>query len=376
MLAAMSVSAAPKIVSPEVKPDGAVTFRVRAPNAQQVFVNREGAPRFALAKNADGVWEGTTAPLAPDYYGYSLQIDGVNFLDPSNPLTKPNLLNLSNEVHVPGPATLSWEAGDVPHGEIHHHFYRSLQIGDRRDYYVYTPPGYDPSTLRRYPVLYLLHGYSDDASGWTAVGRANVILDNLIAWGRVRPMIIVMPLGYGNPAVVGPRAEQEWTNPISKARNYSLFRPYLMKEILPRVEAEYHTFNDRESRAIVGLSMGGTEALMVGLNELDSFAWIGAFSAGALGEPFDQALPHLTSADNGRIKKLWISCGVDDKSHIDPMRDLHRWLINKGIDHMDIETPGAHTWMVWRRNLTALTPLLFVDHARQSGPDARGTLLN
>ena len=185
------------LVSPEVHSDGSVTFRFRAPNANEVKLAREGAEPEAMQKDAQGVWSITTEPLAPDYYGYSFVADGVHLIDPSNPLLKPNLLATESMVHVPGPSSLPWELNDVRHGEIHHHFYRSSVADDERDYYVYTPPNYDPAAKKKYPVLYLLHGYSDDASGWTAVGRANVILDNLIAQNKAKPMIVVMPLGYG-----------------------------------------------------------------------------------------------------------------------------------------------------------------------------------
>ena len=144
----------------------------------------------------------TTEPLEPDYYGYTFVADGVSLIDPANTLMKPNLLGLSSMFHVPGPRSISWETNDVPHGEVHHHFYHSAVVGDDRDFYVYTPPAYEESGRQQYPVLYLFHGYSDDASGWTAVGRANVILDNLIAQGKAKPMIIVMTLGYGAPEIL------------------------------------------------------------------------------------------------------------------------------------------------------------------------------
>ena len=168
----------------------------------------EGAKPAPMQKDDQGVWSLTTAPLTPDFYGYSFVADGVGLIDPSNPSMKPNLLHTQSQVHVPGPASLPWEIGDVPHGLVHHHFYKSGVVGDERDFYVYTPPGYDPKAKRSYPVLYLLHGFSDDASGWTAVGRANVILDNLIAQGKAKAMMMVMPLGYGAPEIVvpGPRA--------------------------------------------------------------------------------------------------------------------------------------------------------------------------
>ncbi len=192
----------PALESPEVHADKRITFRFRAPNAKEVLLALEGAQRVAMQKDEQGVWSITTTPLEPDLYGYSFVADGVSLIDPSNPMMKPNLLNTQSVVHVPGPASLPWEMNNVPHGTIHRHFYRSGVVGDDRDYYVYTPAGYDPKANRLYPVLYLLHGFSDDASGWTAVGRAHVILDNLIAQGKAKPMLLVMPLGYGAPEIV------------------------------------------------------------------------------------------------------------------------------------------------------------------------------
>ena len=145
--------------------DGSVTFRFRAPNALDVNLAREGAEPVSMQKGEQGVWSVTTTPLAPDYYGYSFVADGVRLTDPGNPLLIPNLLTPASAVHVPGPSSLPWELNDVPHGEIHHHFYKSKVAGDDRDYYVYTPAAYDRAAKKTYPVLYLLHGFSDDASG-------------------------------------------------------------------------------------------------------------------------------------------------------------------------------------------------------------------
>ena len=161
---AQTPPAPPPIVSPEVHADRTVTFRFRDPNAKEVLLSREGDKRAPMSRDEAGVWSITTAPLEPDYYGYSFVADGISLIDPSNTVIKPNLRGLSNIVHVPGPATLPWEANDVPHGEVHHHFYKSGIIGDDRDYYVYTPPGYDPKAKHGYPVLYLFHGFSDDAA--------------------------------------------------------------------------------------------------------------------------------------------------------------------------------------------------------------------
>jgi enterochelin esterase family protein len=259
-------------------------------------------------------------------------------------------------VHVPGPS-LSWEIADVPHGEIHHHFYKSAIVGDHRDFFVYTPPGYDPRSKQTYPVLYLLHGYSDDASGWTAVGRANIILDNLIAQGKARPMLVVMPLGYGEPKVLEPHSGV-FHDPDITQRNFDKFREALLTEVIPKVESAYLVKKDRNSRAIAGLSMGGSESLLTGLNALDKFSWIGAFSSGGFTKEFDKEFPALDAKSNRQLQLLWIACGTDDHL-IEINRHLRAWLASKSIKHADIETPGAHTWMVWRRNLTEFAPLLF-----------------
>ncbi len=351
----------PIIISPEVQSDHSVTFRFLDPNAKTVAVALEGTKEpMAMQKDGDGVWSLTTQPLEPDYYGYSLVADGVSLIDPSNSLMKPNLLNTQSMVHVPGPASLPWEINDVPHGVIHHHFYKSGIVGDQRDYYVYTPPGYDPNGKERYPVLYLLHGYSDEANAWTAVGRANVILDNLIAQGKAQPMLVVMPLGYGAPEIVQrtPVFAAAFRDASLRQRNWDRFRDSLLEEVIPAVERDYLVKSDGDSRAIAGLSMGGAESLLVGLNTLDRFAWIGAFSSGGLGDDFDKAFPKLDASADSQLRLLWIACGVDDFL-ININRKLRDWLAAKGIEKTDIETPGMHSWQVWRRNLATFAPLLF-----------------
>lgn len=343
------------VISPEVHADKTVTFRFRDPNAKEVSLAREGAARLPMQKDEQGVWSVTTDPLEPDFYGYSFVADGVGLIDPSNPLMKPNLLNTQSEVHVPGPSSLAWEINDVPRGEVHHHFYRSAVVGDDRDYFVYTPPAYDPGAKKLYPVLYLLHGFSDDASGWSAVGRANVILDNLIAQGKAKPMIIVMPLGYGAPEIVSRSAVRA---PGLRERNYDRFRDALFTEVIPQVEKDYRAAKDRNARAIAGLSMGGAESLYVGLNALDRFGWVGSFSAGGLSEDLAATFPKLDSKANSELHLLWIACGTDDRL-IDPGRKFRAWLKSKDVRATEIETPGAHTWMVWRRNLASFASLLF-----------------
>jgi len=309
-----------------------------------------------MQKSDDGIWSVTTDALQPDFYGYSFVADGVSYMDPVNPLIKPNLLNPQSMVHVPGEG-LPWEVTDVPRGTVHHRFYHSKIVGDDRDFFVYTPPGYDPASNKTYPVLYLLHGFSDDASGWTAVGRAHIILDNLIAQKKAQPMLIVMTLGYGAPEIVS-RAGAGSRTPELRQRSFDRFRDALFEEVMPVIEKEYHGSKDRNMRAIAGLSMGGAESLFVGLNALNRFAYVGAFSSGGLGEDLSAQFPKLDSGAASQLRLLWIACGTDDRL-IEFNRKFVGFLKSKQIETTLHESPGAHTWLVWRRNLSEFAPLLF-----------------
>ena len=283
-------------------PDNRVTFRFRAPNAKEVLLDRESVPRLAMQKDAQGVWSVTTDPIDPDIYGYAFVADGVRLVDPSNAAMIPNLLSKSSLLHVPGPS-LPWEVGAAPRGILHRHFYRSRVVGDDRDFYVYTPPGYDPHESKRYPVLYLLHGFSDDASAWTSVGQAHTILDNLIAAGKAKPMLVVMTLGYGAPEFV-TRGFGVFRDVALRQKNYDRYREALFTEVMPFIEGNYRANADREGRAIAGLSMGGAESLYVGLNALDRFASIGAFSSGGLPEEFDTTFAGLDASANAKLAPL------------------------------------------------------------------------
>lgn len=359
--------AAPPPRSPEVAADRRVTFRLRAPNAKEVFVVREGTPRLAMTKDADGVWSVTTDPLEPDFYGYSFSVDGARVTDAVNGSLKTNLQNPGSLLHVPG-AGLPGEYADVPHGIVHRHHYRSAIAGDERDYFVYTPPGYAASADRRYPILYLLHGMSDGADAWSSeIGRANVILDNVIARGQAKPMIVVMPLGYGAPEILDARWRGGPTDPALGRKNREQFTKTLLTEVMPTVEREYRVAGDRASHAIAGLSMGGAESLATGLNALDTFAWVGSFSSGGLGTEFESIFPALDARANAKLRLLWIACGTED-TLITANRQLRDWLSAKGVRFTAIETPGMHTWMVWRRNLAAFAPLLFQEAAATQQP--------
>jgi len=345
------------IVSPEVKSDGRVTFRIKAPNAKEVRVQCESLQSSPMQKDEQGVWTATTDPLEPDYYGYSFTVDGLRVIDSNNPLMKYNLLSTESEVHVPGPASLPWEINDVPRGVVHRHTYKSAAADDERAYFVYTPPGYNAASEKHYPALYLLHGFSDDATAWWSVGQANVIFDNLIARGEVKPMIVVMPLGYGTMDILH-RGRGRARDPDLGKRNATQFRATLLDEVLPQVEKEYRVSADRKERAIAGLSMGGAESLTVGLNNLDRFAWIGAFSSGGVDTNYAKAFPNLDAKANESLSLLWISCGKDD-GLVKANREFVHWLEAEGVRHTWTEVPGVHSWRVWRRNLAAFTPLLF-----------------
>jgi enterochelin esterase family protein len=347
------------VVSPEIHADGRVTFRLLAPDARVVSVRCEDVRSGTMEKDARGLWSVTTEPLPPDIYVYSFSVDGVRVLDPGNPVLKYNLFSTENQVHVPGPAQLPWEINDVPHGVIHHHRYKSAIIGDERPLLVYTPPGYDPAAPEPYPVLYLLHGFSDAEDTWTTVGRADVILDNLIARGLAKPMVVVLPRGYGNTQVIaggwaGVRA------PGAIQDSNDKFRDSLLSEVIPLVEKAYHVSSDRTGRAIAGLSMGATQSLSIGLNAPDRFAWVGAFGAGGLNTDFATAYPAVGAATNAQLRLLWLACGEQD-GLLGVNQKLDAWLTERGVRHSWTQIPGAHSFRTWRPLLAKFAPLLFRD---------------
>lgn len=348
------------INSHEVHPDGSITFRFVDPAASKVQVYVDGASKpLPLERDRDGVWSVTTSPLSPGIYGYGFEADGQSRLDPKNPAVTPNLLFRNNMVTVRGGAPQLWETGDVPHGLLHHHFYTSKIVQGLVDgqsgFYVYTPPGYDSEKGKPYPVLYLLHGWSDLPNGWAEVGQANFILDNLIAERKVRPMIVVMPLGYGDMKFV-TSGDGVWEDDAAVNRNVALFSQALLTEILPQVESEYHASKSRDDRAITGLSMGGLESLVIGLAHSDQFGWVGGFSS-ALGHHEEVQLATLTRK-TAHLHLLWIACGTEDDL-VTPNRKFIAWLKSKDVPLTAVETPGMHNWMVWRDNLAHFTPLLF-----------------
>ncbi len=347
--------------SPTVHADGSVTFDLLMPHAEKVEVRVEGfAKPFPMTMSEPVHWTYTLAPLPPEYYSYSFDVDGNHVVDPHNVTLKPSAFQVQNVFLVPGHQL--WETADVPHGVVHHHEYNSALVNRSSSYYVYTPPGFDAASKKKYPVLYLLHGYSDEDWAWTEMAKANVILDNLIASGKAQPMIVVMPLGYGDMDMI-KRGWIAWQDKELVARNFRMFGQALYTEVMPRVNAEYPISASREDHAIAGLSMGGAETLLVGLNHLQDFAWIGGFSAGGLGETgfatlFPGITPQTAAGVNASLRLLWISCGTED-GLLEANRKLIAWLKEQGVQPMAIETPGMHVWMVWRDNLSKFAPLLF-----------------
>jgi enterochelin esterase-like enzyme len=341
------------IVSPEVHADRTVTFRLRAPQAREVSVSGEWGEGKPLTKDDSGIWSVTLGPLAPDLYGYGFSVDGLRVLDPANTAIKPMRSNSTSILDVPGakPSPCDPKPG-VPRGIVHLHHYDSKSLGRTRRLRIYTPAVYAAEKEARFPVLYLLHGNGDNEATWTELGRAHVILDNLTADGKARPMVVVMTDGHA----VAPGAAN------SRAQNLPDYEHDLLEDVMPFVEATYRLRPDREGRAIVGLSMGGGQSLTIGLNHLDRFGWVGGMSS-AVREPEKTLAPFLSAAAAGtsRPRLLWFACGKDDFLLKDNQR-FDSFLTEKKIAHEYAETAGNHSWPVWRRYLADFAGRVFSDN--------------
>jgi enterochelin esterase family protein len=344
-----------QLVSPEVHVDRRVTFRLRAPDATEVRLEGiAGLESQAMSKDAEGIWELTVGPLPPELYSYGFEVDGAAMIDPHNRNVK-KWLSLNSMVLVPGDPPLLHEQQKVPHGVVHHHMYSSNTTGTDRGVYVYTPPGYSSNTTQRYPLLLLLHGYGDDESAWLEVGCARRIADNLLSHGKIEPLVIAMP--YGHPLPIERKSKfDEYAS-----RNAVAMEQDLLEDLLPHLANEYRLKDGREHTAIVGLSMGGGQALAIGLGHLDRFAWVGGFSSAAPQGDLDRRFADLVddvSATNTRLKLLWIGCGKEDFL-IERNQRFTTWLNDNGIRHTYRLTEGGHDWIVWRKYLAEFLPLLF-----------------
>ena len=286
-------------------------------------------------------------------------MDRVGERDPLNPEIRPNLVSLSSDILVPATPAAPWELTAIPHGRVDHHTFTTHIAQhlpqNQSAYVVYTPPGYDPRRKGGYPVLYLLHGWSDAEVGWTAVGQADLLFDRMLADGQVVPMVVVMPLGYGDFDFV--TGQGVWNDPAKVNGNTDLYSRMVLGEVMPAVEAEYNIAKGRENHAIAGLSMGGLESLTLGLQHPDVFAWVGGFSSAIHANSFETQFPTL-DAKKANLRLLWVACGTED-GLITPNRAFVTWAKSKSLPITPIETPGQHTWLVWRDNLLHIAPLLF-----------------
>jgi enterochelin esterase-like enzyme len=351
------------LISPEVHGDKRVTFRIYAPKATEVALRgdwMEGPGTVKLEKDDKGVWSATVGPLTPDFYSYSFTVDGVRTLDPKNATTKQGVASLDNMVFLPGAEAEFEDNKAVPHGEIRKVWYQSSTLGAQRRMHIYFPPGYE-SGKERYPVFYLLHGGGDEDSGWSTIGRAGFILDNLIATKKARPMIVVMPNGSLPRPPAAPGAPPD---PAALAALQERFTNELMKDVMPFVEKNYRTLVGRDNRAIAGLSMGGGQTTRVITTHPYQFAYVAVWSAGVnpqTNADFEKRnAAFLASADklNKQIKLFSVSVGDKDFA-LAGSKNLAELLKKNSIKHELNISGGGHTWINWRRYLNELAPRLF-----------------
>ncbi len=354
----------PAMVSPQVNPDRTMTLRFRAPNAKEVTVIGEidGKPH-PMTKGDDGVWTATIGPLAPDVYNYQFNVDGIVAMDPANPSVKLGFgaFPPANLVEIPGEGLEFDDAKPVPHGTVRVEIYHSKSLNAPRTLWIYTPPGYDGSSAR-YPVFYLLHGSGNIDSSWMLTGRANLIMDNLIAEGKTKPMIIVNPLGYARPGVgLGPDPAAPAAAPgPGGAVGGGPFGKDLLDDVVPFVEKTFRTLPGADNRAIGGLSMGGGQTAAVAFSHPDLFRYVVIMSAGSnnAAETYPDFFKSA-AATNKKLKLLWMGVGKDDTLVGPSAQALHELLTAKGITHTFRLTEGRHEWVVWRHHLQEVAPLLF-----------------
>jgi enterochelin esterase-like enzyme len=346
------------LVSPEIHPDRTVTFRLNAPKATEVILNgdwmttrtRETREHGAtpMTKGADGIWTFTTPPLEATGHLYYFTLDGLNIADPVNPVIKLRNRTSASLVEVPGSPVPVWQLQAVPRGTVDINVQHSAVYNDEHPFAVYLPPGYQKSTTR-YPVLYLMHGSGDAYTGWTCAGAANIILDNLMAQKKAVPMIIVMPYNGSNFPNLPPARP-----------GASSFEDYMVKELIPYIDANYRTLIDRKNRAMAGLSAGSGATFNVGMKHTELFSQFGLFSAGVLNAKAATRYPELASgkAAEGKFDLIWISCGTGD-TDLDGIEDFVAIMKKNGVKHTLVTRDGGHVWPIWRWSLAEFAPLLF-----------------
>jgi enterochelin esterase-like enzyme len=364
---------------PRVHPDRRVTFRIKAPDAQKVVFGFFDDQRYPAEKADDGTWTATTRPQVPGFHYYRVFIDGAEVNDPGSE-TYFGTGKMTSGIEIPEPDVDYYHPKDVPHGEVRERWYYSKTTEEWRRVYVYTPPGYDADRERRYPVLYLQHGGGEDERGWPNQGRMAFILDNLIAEGKAKPMLVVMERGYARrPGDTAPFPGPPPARPAGAgqappprpdfSRMFAAFEDVVVQDLIPMIDATYRTIADREHRAMAGLSMGGMQTFQIVLKHMDLFAYLGGFSGGGGGfggVAFDPKTAHGgVMADpeefNRTMRLVWLGIGTDEPERMyASIKDYHEALEKAGIRHVYYESPGtSHEWLTWRRCLREFAPLLF-----------------
>lgn len=352
--------------SPEVDAQGRVTFRLFAPQAQQVKLQAEGrdatpgitpeqlkseSERSTMTKGPDGVWSMQIGPIQPGVYRYTFLVDGVQATDPRNPLSSESLNSVRSMYEVPGAPFLEYRA-DVPHGAIASVWYQSAAVGGLRRMHVYTPPGYEHDN-RNYPVLYLLHGGGDTDDSWPTVGRAGAILDNLIAGHKAEPMIVVMPAGH---------ISRDFQLRIGQnTMGHDKFNEDLTGSVISYIDKNYRTVADRDHRALAGLSMGGLQTLAISLSRSDLFSYVGVFSSGWFPEMREHEeqtdLAHYKTSGQP-FKLYWVGVGKFDIANANSAATAS--LLRKyGLTPTTKETGGYHAWTNWRDYLHEFAAEIF-----------------
>ena len=356
---------------PRILPDNRAVFRIKAQDAQKVQF--DCGKTYLAEKDAEGNWTATTESLVPGFHYYWLVVDGVWLNDPASE-TFYGVGKQSSGIEIPEAGVDYYLPKDVPHGEVRERWYHSQVTGAWRRFFIYTPPDYDTNPAARYPVLYLQHGGGEDERGWVVQGHVSQIMDNLIAEGKAKPMLIVMEQGYarkpGEPEVpLRPPSGLLAPAPPDFNRMFQAFDDVMMKDVIPLVDSTYRTLPDREHRAMAGLSMGGMQTFIITLKHLDQFAYIGGFSGaggGFGGTAFDPKTAHngvMADADafNAKVRLLWIGIGTNEPPRMyESVSKYHNGLAAAGIRHVYYKSPGtAHEWLTWRRSLHEFAPLLF-----------------
>jgi enterochelin esterase-like enzyme len=341
-------------VSPEIHGDRKVTFRLFAPKASEVvLMGSPGILEFTkkplpLARDQKGVWSLTIGPLPAGFYTYGYAIDGgLRMPDPSNPNLELRRWGPTSLFIVPGPEKAVFEERRVPHGSVHIEFYDSPNLDAKRMVYVYTPPGYEKGR-DKYPVLYLLHGNGQIEASWVWTGRANVIMDNLLADGKIKPMIVVMPYGHLTREIKSAASTTPQNDPAAIEKE-------LLTAVQPLVENKYRVLSDRNHRAIGGLSMGAAQSLSIGLHNMDRFAYIAAFSGSGNRAEWEKADAAML---NQKLRVLWLGCGTEDFAYAG-VKGLHDLLTSKNVKHVWNESGGGHSWPNWQVYLSRYAPMLF-----------------